>query len=389
MDSLVDTAQTTIGIARSSEGHATLMSYLCKNAERYFAEFSHQNVGIKLLEEQRRTQSQIYRFELKANSMVRVLRVKVPLSYNGQRTRNGNAHFRPRRFPATDVEIKFQFESSALAAIHNHFDALRDPRFGTVRILDSLPGVNASVMEEIGDPSLRQVFAKETRLLLPFRSAKSHAAFTNAGAWLREYHSMPKEAVTRHARRDEFIESVMKLTDYLAEQLGDSLFFRSVARETVAVALDVLPESLPTGLAHGDFAMRNILVGAGGRVTVVDTLGRWRTAIFEDIAYFLSHLTMTWPQIVSQGRIYDLNLMAQYENAFLAGYFRDSQIPLRTIRLYQIEALVDTWAGRVARGVRHRSGIAPVNGLKHAMQNRYFKKNLAGLLKSINSAELT
>lgn len=367
----------------SSEGRAPIMSYLRENAGRYFTELTDANVTVSLIGKHRRTQSHMYRFQLSTKGVVRYLRVKVPLSNSGRKSLRADS--RPRRFPATDVELKFQFELSALTAIHSYFDALGDPRFGTIRLLDSLPGIKANVMEEVGDPSLRQLFAKESRLLIPFRSARSHVAFTNTGAWLREYHSLPKEADARHNRRDEFIESITQLTDYLAEKLGDSLFFRSVGREAKAVALELLPESLPTGLAHGDFAMRNILVGSGGRVTVLDTLARWRTAIFEDIAYFLNNLRLTWPQIVSQGRVYDLNLIAQYEKAFLAGYFGDSQIPLQTIRLYQIEALVDTWSGRVARGSEHRSRRGPVmEGLKQALQNRYFKKNLAGLLKSIH-----
>ncbi len=52
------------------------------------------------------------------------------------------------------------------------------------------------------------------------------------------------------------------------------------------VAGRVLPADLPL-VSHGDYAPRNILVGAHGEVTVLDTLGRWRAPIGSDLGNFL------------------------------------------------------------------------------------------------------
>ena len=49
----------------------------------------------------------------------------------------------------------------------------------------------------------------------------------------------------------------------------------------------MLPADLPLGTSHGDYAPRNILVGAHGEVTVLDTLGRWRAPIYSDLGNFL------------------------------------------------------------------------------------------------------
>src|SRR4030095_6204969 len=174
------------------------------------------------------------------------------------------------------------------------------------------------------------------------------AAFANAGGWLRAYHSLAKEADAYYYKRAEFLEWLKGLTEYLGTKLGDHEFFESVSSRVTASALEELPEDLPLGLSHGDYAMRNILVGHEGRVTVLDTLARWRTAIFEDLGYFLANLKLTWPQVISQGLAYKQDLIIRYERAFLKGYFADDQLPIRAIRLYEIHAVLDKWSGTIA-----------------------------------------
>jgi phosphotransferase family enzyme len=378
----------TVGAYPSIGCRTTITSHLREHAAQYFTELNDAEVDVKLLGEQKRLHSRIYQFELRARKQVRVLRVKVPLHHSGMksRTRDGQQlSHRPRRFPPTDLETKFEFEHAALCAIRNHFESLHDPRFGTIRILDSLPHLGAIVMEEVGNPSFRQLFAKENRLQLLFTSVRSDVAFSNAGAWLRAYHSMAKQAEARHTRRAEFIELIIKFTDYLSRRLDGAPFFQNIASVTTAVALDVLPESLALGLSHGDYAMRNILVSPGGRVTVFDALARWRTAIFDDIGYFLTNLKMSGPQAISQGLVFEPNLIAHYEHKFLVGYFHHDPVPFRVIRLYEILGLLDKWSASVARSDRQiprRHTV--VKRLQHALEDRFFKRRLSDLLRAIS-----
>jgi hypothetical protein len=385
---VLNTIAQTVGASPSIESRTTITSHLREHAAQYFTELNDAEVDVKLLVEQKRLHSRIYQFELRARNQVRVLRVKVPLHHNGMksRTRDGQQlGHRPRRFPPTDLETKFEFEHAALSAIHNHFESLRDPRFGTIRIFDSLPNLRAIVMEEVGNPSFRQLFAKENRLQLLFTSARCDLAFSNAGAWLRAYHSLPNQAEARHTRRAEFIELISKFTDYLRSRLDGAPFFQNIASVTTAVALHVLPESLAVGLSHGDYAMRNILVGPRGRVTVLDALARWRTAIFDDIGYFLTNLKMIGPQVISQGLVFEPNLIARYEHKFLVGYFDHDPVPFRVIRLYEILGLLDKWSASVARSDQHiAQRHAAVKRLRHALEDRFYKRRLSDLLRAIS-----
>ena len=147
-----------------------------------------------------------------------------------------------------------------------------------------------------------------------------------------------------------------------------------------------LPEELPLGLLHGDFATRNILVGHRHRVTVIDTLAKWHTPIFKDIGCFLANLRLSWFQIISQGLAYRSSTLATYEQAFLKGYFGEAPMPTEAIRLYEILAALDIWAAKLSR-IRHRGGIlyrsfgSPLCG----MINRCCKARLRSLLAEITS----
>ncbi|MFB3078012.1 MAG: phosphotransferase, partial [Lysobacterales bacterium] len=141
--------------------------------------------------------------------------------------------------------------------------------------------------------------------------------------WLRAFHAMPKRkgVESRPADRASFIRSVERLAGYLAERIEDERFFAWTIAQISKAAYEILPNELPCGTKHGDFAMRNILVGADGRVTVLDTLAKWWVPVYTDIAYFLTALKTTRPQILTQGITFSSSRLAQFEQELLQGYY--------------------------------------------------------------------
>jgi hypothetical protein len=375
-----------------SETHATVFKqHLLEHASQYFADFEQGRVDVQLINELKRRQSTLYRFQVGSAGLRRSVLVKVSsLSSRGENRANEEAQLsirRPRLAAVADPESKFQLEWAALSAIQDYFQSLHDPRFGTIPMLDLLPDYRAFMMEEVKHPNLRQLFMRTSRLAPPWKSIDLTVAFRNAGAWLSAYHALPKHNYVepRHTQRSEFIDSIDMFTDFLANALGNKPFWQKVASISEVSALDILPETLPLGLGHGDFAMRNILVEPTNRVIVLDTLARWRIPIYEDIAYFLTELRTSWPQVLSQGLVYNSGRLGCYEREFLNGYFGQEAVPLCRIRLYEIQTLLDKWASWLMHGKQQGTGIqAMARKLRFASLNSYFHKRMEYLLLEIS-----
>jgi hypothetical protein len=281
------------------------------------------------------------------------LMVKVPRGESPRRsavTWSRHAGDRPRLTPAFDPACKYEYEHVALHAIDRHFRSLRDPRFGTIRVLDVLEGEGAIIMERSHDPALRNLLLRSGRLPAILPPELLATGLRNAGGWLREYHGLTGLAPVnpQNTNVGDFVNSIHRYTNFLLTVHGIRRpLLRELARCIESVAHATLDETLPIGISHGDFAPRNILVGPRGRITVIDTLGKWKSPIYQDLASFLVELSASPPQIYSGGLLFSPRQIASFEDEFLRGYFDMEPVPRAAIRLFQIQDLLDKWAEQV------------------------------------------
>jgi hypothetical protein len=284
-------------------------------------------------------------------------------------------------------------EYKTLTAIQNYFGCLEDPRFDVVKPLDYLPDYAALIMEDLPRPNLRKLFERKNRLHQLWDSTDLEPTFRNVGAWLRCYQAIPKktDVQVRHSTRAAFTESITRYTAYLEDVVQDTSFFNRVEKRTIQLAHSVLSDELPLGLGHGDFAMRNILVGSNHRIAVLDTVGRWRVPIYEDIGYFLIRLKAVGPQIFTMGHAYDSAQIAKYERQFLVGYFDTEEIPFAIIRLFEIQALLDNWSAHVAGFWKraHSNKGALMRRVRLTLINRFFRKLLCSLIDCRTPTDVT
>jgi hypothetical protein len=323
-----------------------LGSHLRDHAVEYLPD-SAGDVLVRLVREEHRPVSSLYEFELSSAENAISLLIKVPVGTGGvSPVRPPNT----RPTLAADAVMSYSLEHSALAAIQQHFERLDDPRFGAIRVFDMVPRCGALIMERLWQPSLRSLFMRSGRWRGGNADDRMEAAFANAGSWLRSYHGIDREiSGARHSRRSEFVGIVDEIAAYVGKRLGESRYYGRVAEAIRKRAEQSLPEELPLGLGHGDFALRNILIGDNGRVTVCDTRARWRTSIYEDLGYFLVGLKRSWPQLYSLGLAFDARALARYEGRFLEGYFASEDIPLEAVRLYERLVLLDRLGWVVSR----------------------------------------
>lgn len=332
---------------------AQFAELLRTRAACYFAELGSAPVQVRLSRLDPRPAGTHFLFTLQSAGVLRRVLVKVrsPTRTHGEEP----AADRPQTQTPLDAATVAEMEFRALAAIHNRFDRVDELRFGTVRALDTLPEHNAVVMEFVSQPSLRDLFVRSSYLRSTRRVERLEEAFHNTGAWLRHFHTAPRaaDATDRRPLRTDFIGFIEELSAYLAEHLReDGRFWRRVEAAASSRAEKFLPEALPLGGGHGDFAMRNLLVGPAGRVTAVDTHGSWCMPIYEDIGSFLHSLRCNRFQVVTLGAAIPAARLAQYERAFLAGYFGEEPIPYTAVRLFEVQAALEKWSSLVAYRAR-------------------------------------
>ncbi len=308
----------------------TIETHIREHSPGYFSGFGSERISVQLLDKQVRPSAILYRFKVSSDVQIRSVIVKVPFRNSTKSCPLGSIYEKPLLFPKTEPRDMPRLHYAALLSLYKHFTDLDNPQLGAIRVLDYLPEYSAIISEELKDQNLRSLFLRESRLRSPFTYDELTTTFQNVGTWLRVYHTMPKEedVKVRHAHRDDYIEAITVLTAFLAKILGDESFFQKTASVIINKAQETLPESIPLGLGHGDYAMRNILIGFNARVTVLDTFAKWRTPIYEDIGYFLNDFKVSYPQVVSQGLAFRSDQLAAYECAFLKGYFDEKPYSL-------------------------------------------------------------
>jgi hypothetical protein len=336
---------TDANIGKNVSPAVFFQRHIHQYAVKYFPDLKAQDVHVRLVNAQQNRHSYFYRYEISGGGKSFHALVKTPPLHSIFKDR-------PKLGPRIEPSDKFEAQYKAMSKIHEYFSGLADPRFGTVRPLDKLTEHRAIIMEEVPAPSLRRLVEQSSRLKNPFRLGGSNdlsLAFRNAGAWLCRFHSMPiDQSVKIHnGQRSDFIATINKLVDFLVNDDPRNIFLQQVAAKTAEDAMHILPGELPLGLRHGDYGTSNILAGLDGKVTVIDTPAICRSPIYEDLAYLLVALKAKWSQVLSQKLVYDSRQFAVYEREILSGYFGQSPIPYRIIRLYQVQTLLVRWSSKV------------------------------------------
>ncbi len=368
-----------------------LLHHLGENAARYYPDLGPGDVRVDYLASRQGPLSSVYRFRLRSPEQERGVIVKLPPSRTGGGS--GASHPAPRRprvAPLLDPDTKNDCEHAALRAVEQYFDGLSDTRFGSVRTLDFLTSDRAIVMEEARGRPLTSLVAKANRLWWPLGSRVLESAFENTGAWLRAYHDLPALAHTRsrNVTREEFVASLRSLAGYLRSAHPPGRLLTDVASRVEAFASAWLPPTLPLGTGHGDLAPRNVIVGPSGRVTVLDTRAAWRAPIYEDIAYFLTAAKTPRAQARSLGLAFGKNALDRLEQAFLRGYFGSAPIPIESIRLFELQALLDKWAADTEGRERSAGPRRVVGAYRDWSADRLFDRSVSKLLAQLETPEV-
>lgn len=353
---------------------------LRNRVSHYFPELDSSTTIVQLVDHAIRHHSQLLEFAVADKSFSRKVICKVAFSPMAMNV-DAKEQKRPRLFSPPDAASNGMREYRALESIERHFSRLDDARFGVISMLDLLESPCGMLMEKCPDASLKSLLKKSTRFHLVRKHMPLHRAFSNSGAWLREFHTMPdlEHTQERDTGRDCFVDAINRFTDGLIQKLGNSAFFFGIRKRVSLAVSKHLPLELPCAVIHGDFAPRNILVGSESRVTIFDTLRRWRAPLYEDLAYLLMSVKVPGPQARSQGSLFSQRQLAGWESEFLSGYFAGGPTPLAAVRLYECLLTLEWWA---AINFRQCNGTL-LQGACLALSNRYLSRYVERLLADI------
>jgi hypothetical protein len=340
----------TIFNRMDTEPITPIVAHVRERIYDYFEELHGTSVQVVVTAADRRRQSTLYWLDVQAGERHRRLLVKV--SHPARPLAESVPAQRPRLGLVGDRHVKDEFEYRGLVAVHDHFGALADRRFGTVRAFDYIPEAHALVMEVVEEPTLRRLLVRTARFTPPFARTDLSVAFRNTGAWLRVFHELPPRGgdalpVLRQTP-DDVVRACDAFTSYLGERVSADGLPDRILAAVAAHAHGTLPDRLPLGLGHGDYAPRNVFVQRDGRVRVIDMLARRRVPVYEDLAYFTVSLRTTGLQLLLGELAFDRVRMRDYKEAFIRGYFHDDEPPRRALALYELVVLLDKWSAHVA-----------------------------------------
>ena len=242
-------------------------------------------------------------------------------------------------------------EYTALVAFARHVDQQDDPRFFAVRVLDSLLDDQVLLMEKADARPLSQLLKSASRLHVGKASTELLEAHRAAGNCLRMFHAMPAGHL-RHDRgttKQEFLDWLDAGEQYVQHDPFSREFFLRICPEVYRAARQLLPDQLPSGPLHDDFAPRNVLVDDAGRVALIDMLEEWTGCTWQDVAHFLVAIETNKLQSLSGGRLFTSPTMHHLREAFLVGYYGDDAIPRPALALFESQLALTKWAAAVHR----------------------------------------
>jgi len=308
-----------------------VVEHVRANAGRYLGvEAAPDKVEIDVIPVGKRARTRLNRLEVGVGGRHLRLIVKETSLADAPEAR-GDGGGRPRLTVVEDHLERHRWEYLGLRAAEERFEALQDSRFAVLRAIDHLPAQRAFLIEEVPHPTLRDLLTAPARLT-PSGRRRIRAATENAGAWLREFHALDAGdagdagAPPLRASATEVEAALHEQAEFALRHGGGRSVERATARAVVAIADGALPDPLPLGLWHADFAPRNMFVTPTGAVAGFDMAARRRAPVYEDIAYFVMNLR---------------RLRSRGANRFLAGYFGTDPIPERALAVFDLLVRLD------------------------------------------------
>jgi len=212
--------------------------------------------------------------------------------------------------------------------------------FTAIRPLTYLQEYFAIVMEEFPSRSLRQLLYQQRR---SGNTSELMTAARRAGELLRFFHEKVHSVIESPYSSSDFLTHVesfaSRLETYTRGRITSGSIVNAFARRLSTREL----RSIPFSAAHQDMTSDNILYSdATGKVCLIDI--RTKPApIYSDLALLLVHPETYRDQIFRAGRFFSRELLREYRDSILTGYFGGGSTDRFLVDLFCAMRILDKW----------------------------------------------
>jgi serine/threonine protein kinase len=211
--------------------------------------------------------------------------------------------------------------------------------FTAIRSLAYFEDYFAIVMEEFPSRSIRQLLYEQKK---NGHSSELLNSARKAGQLLRFFHERVYAIVETPYRESEILADVESYAARLERYTGGRVHARSIMDAFGQTLARHELRSIPFSAAHQDMTSDNVLYSNDGRVCLIDIKTK-PAPIYSDLALLLVHPQTFRDQIFRGGRYFAPELLQEYRQAILAGYFGEQRIDHFLVNIFCAFRILDKW----------------------------------------------
>lgn len=255
------------------------------------------------------------------------------------------------------LHINMPSEYDSLKEVYENKELLQKG-LGAIRPLLYLEPLNAIVMEECPSVTLGHLLINWETVVLGSKNKLDSlldAAF-KTGKWLYTFHHSIHTPLEVEFSTEEFMKEVYDLAVRLETTSHKTTSARFVCDLFSRKIHSLAYKRILYSNTHGDMTCDNVLYTTDKSIFVVDIKSKL-ASIYCDLGIILIHPETYKTQVFSLGLFIRRNILKEYRNAILKGYFGDNPMESALIDFYCAFNLLDKW-------VMYEEMIYKFNGIK-------------------------
>ena len=245
-------------------------------------------------------------------------------------------------------EIEREYHS--MQRLATHFAACPTPHLSALQPRFYLPDLNAYVMNHVEGQTLARKHLDIRAILLPNNMERACRAMQRIGEWLAWLHQLASDDFAKSNQKTpaDMLPWLLQHVEWL-QQFGLPIT-QTLRWDACLAVLQSVTTDHYVGI-HGDYAIRNLIIGRNGEITGIDSALELVDSPYHDLGKFIAMFKYNVQRLNLGGSMPRESAMKKLEFAFLRGYFGDDalgeSLDRRLLALYEGRYLFQQWRERL------------------------------------------